>query len=145
MTFKSSSVAVRLTPRSWVQIQQVVYPFKRTRNKQTKLLRRNIWDLIWSIKLEIFFFIWKCRWSSKVKGHTKMSMIVQQDATIYGFIIFSADSSTRFGWYPHPSSGGHSNCNYNIWHWSNRICYRPLTWRSRNYGSDSSTSSHGSK
>ena len=41
-----------------------------------------------------------------------MSTIVQQDATIYSFIKFSA--------------GAHSNCNY-IWHWSNRICYRPLT------------------
>ena len=56
-----------------------------------------------------------------------MSIIAQQDATIYNFIIFSADSSTCFGWYPHPSSGAHSNSNYNIWHWSNRICYRPLT------------------
>ena len=43
------------------------------------------------------------------------------------FYYISADSSTCFGWYPHPSSGAHSNCNYNIWYWSNRICYRPLT------------------
>ena len=48
------------------------------------------------------------------------------------FYYFSADSSTCFGWYPHPSSGAHSNCNYSIWHWSNRVYYRPLTWRSRN-------------
>ena len=47
------------------------------------------------------------------------------------FYYISADSSTFFGWYPHPSSGAHSNYNYNIWHWSNRIFYRPLTWRSR--------------
>jgi len=40
-----------------------------------------------------------------------MSIIVQQDMTIYSFIIFSADSSTCFGRYPHPSSGAHSNCN----------------------------------
>ena len=56
-----------------------------------------------------------------------MSVIVQQDATIYSFYYISADSSTYFGWYPHPSSGAHSNCNYNIWHWSNRICY--VRWR----------------
>ena len=56
-----------------------------------------------------------------------MSIIVQQDATIYSFIIFSADTSTCFRWYPHLSSGAHSNCNYNIWHWSNRICYRQWT------------------
>jgi hypothetical protein len=59
-------------------------------------------------------------------------IIVQQVANIYGFIIFSADRSTCFGWYPHPSSGAHSHCNYNILHWSNRICYRPLTRRCRN-------------
>ena len=63
-----------------------------------------------------------------------MSITVQQDATVYSFIIFSADSSTCFVWYPHPSSRVHSNCNYNIWHWSNRICYCPLRWRSRNSG-----------
>ena len=61
-----------------------------------------------------------------------VSINVQQDATIYSFIIFSSDSSTCFGWYLHPSSGALSNCNCNIWHWSNGICYRPLTWRSRN-------------
>ena len=22
------------------------------------------------------------------------------------------------------------NCNYGIWHWSNRLCYLPLRWRS---------------
>ena len=52
-------------------------------------------------------------------------------------------SSTRFGWYHHPSSGAHVNCKYSIWHWSNRICYRPLLWWSRN--SDSSTTAEGSK
>ena len=47
------------------------------------------------------------------------------------FYYISAGSSTCFWWYPRTSSGAHSNCNYNIWHWSNRICYRLLTWRSR--------------
>ena len=64
--------------------------------------------------------------------HKSVSIIVQLDATVYSFIEFSAGSSTCFGWYPHPSSGAHSNCNYNIWHWSNRICYCPLTWKSQN-------------
>jgi len=50
------------------------------------------------------------------------------------FYYISADSSTCFGWYPHPSSGAHANCNYSIWHWANRNCC-----------SDSSTSSDGSK
>ena len=48
------------------------------------------------------------------------------------FYYISANSSTCFGWYLHPSSGAHVNCNYYIWHWSNRICYLPLSWRSRN-------------
>ena len=63
--------------------------------------------------------------------HRESVSIVQQDATIYRFIIFSADNSKCFGWYPHPSSGAHSNCNYNIWHLSNCFRYHPLTW-SRN-------------
>jgi len=57
--------------------------------------------------------------------HESMSIIVQQGATMYSFIIFSADSSTCFGWYPHLSWGAHSKSNY-IWHQSNHICYRPL-------------------
>ena len=59
------------------------------------------------------------------------------------FYYISANSSTCFGWYPRPSSGAHANCNYNIWHWLNHICYSPLTWRSQN--SDSSTSADGNK
>ena len=27
------------------------------------------------------------------------------------------------------------NCNYNIWHWSNRLCYLPLSWSSWNCSS----------
>jgi len=36
---------------------------------------------------------------------------------------------------PHPSSGAQVNCNY-IWHCSNRIWYRLLTWRSPNLVAD---------
>ena len=39
------------------------------------------------------------------------------------FYYISAENSTCFGWYPHPSSGAHSDSNCNIWHWSNRIFY----------------------
>ena len=62
--------------------------------------------------------------------HESLSITVQQDATIYSFYYISAGCCTCFGWYTHPSSGAHSNCNYIIWHCLNRICYRPLTWRS---------------
>ena len=61
------------------------------------------------------------------------------------FYYFSGNSSTCFGWSRRPSSGAHVNCNYSIWHWSNRICYRPLTWRSRNCRSYSTTSAESSK
>ena len=61
------------------------------------------------------------------------------------FYNTSVDSSTCFGWYPHPSSWAHSNCNYNLWHGLKLICYRPLTWRIRNCCSDSFTSADGSK
>ena len=47
-----------------------------------------------------------------------MSIIVQQDATIRSFIIFSADSPTCFRWYPHPLSGAHSNCSYDPCTWT---------------------------
>ena len=58
-----------------------------------------------------------------------VSIIVQQDATIYSFIIFLR---TALCVSDDPSSGANAICNYSIWHWSNCICYRPLTWRSRN-------------
>ena len=48
---------------------------------------------------------------------------------LYTVYYVSANCSTYFGWYLHPSSGAHVNCNYSIWHWSNRICYFPLTWK----------------
>ena len=71
-----------------------------------------------------------------------VSIIVQRDATIYSFIIFlqtslhvSDDTLTH-----HQEHTQNRNCN--IWHWSNRVCYCPLTWRSRN---DSPTSADGSK
>ena len=47
-------------------------------------------------------------------------------------LYFCTNSSTCFGRCLRPLSGAHVKCNYSIWHWSNRICYRPLSWRSRN-------------
>ena len=46
---------------------------------------------------------------------------------LYTVYCISANCSTCFGWYLHPSSVAHVNCKYNIWHWSNRICYLPLS------------------
>ena len=74
-----------------------------------------------------------------------MSIIVQKRCDYMQFYYISADNSTCFGWYPHPSSGAHPNCNYNIWHWSNRICYRPLKWRKQNAVPTPPMSADGSK
>jgi len=47
-----------------------------------------------------------------------MSKIIQQDATLYSFLL-RANCSTCFGLCFHPSSGARVNCNHSIWHWSN--------------------------
>ena len=56
-----------------------------------------------------------------------VSIDVQRNATIYSLLFFCIDCSTCFGLYLHPSSGAHITVNYNIWHRSDCICYRPLT------------------
>ena len=61
-----------------------------------------------------------------------MSVIVQRDATIYSLIIFlqtalHVSDDVLIHHQEHTQ-----NCNYNIWHCLNRVCYRPLMWRSRN-------------
>ena len=37
------------------------------------------------------------------------------------FYYISANSCTCFEWYLLTSSGAHTDCNYSIWNWSNRI------------------------
>ena len=34
------------------------------------------------------------------------------------------------------------NCNYSIWHWSNRLCYLPLWWSSWNGISGGNSTHH---
>ena len=60
-----------------------------------------------------------------------ISIFVQQDATIYSFII-SCKLLYMSRVIPSPIIRSTLKYNYNIWHWSNRICYRPLKWRSQN-------------
>ena len=67
-----------------------------------------------------------------------VSIIVQRDATVCTFIIFlqttlHVSDDTLILHQEHTQ-----NCNYNIWHWSNRTCYHPLTRRSRKCSCDSS-------
>jgi len=60
-----------------------------------------------------------------------MSIIVQQDATIYTLLHF-CKLLYMFRVVTPPIIRSTYNCNYCIWHWSNCLCYLPLRWRSWN-------------
>ena len=49
-----------------------------------------------------------------------MLITVQQDATIYSFLYF-CKLLYMFRVIPSPIIRSRLNCNYSIWHWSNRI------------------------
>ena len=54
-----------------------------------------------------------------------ISIIVQQDATIYSLLYF-CKLLYMFRVVIPPISRSTYNCNYSIWHWSNCLCYLPL-------------------
>jgi hypothetical protein len=58
-----------------------------------------------------------------------MSVIVQQDATIYSLLYFSK-LLYMFWVVISPIIRSTCNCNYSIWH---RLCYPRLSWRSSNF------------
>jgi len=58
-----------------------------------------------------------------------MLIIVQQDATIYSLLYFYK-LLHMFQVVTSPIIRSTYNCNYSIWHWSNRLCYLMLPWRS---------------
>jgi hypothetical protein len=60
-----------------------------------------------------------------------MWIIVQRDVTIYSFISVNC-SLYMFRVVTPPIIRSTYNCNHSIWHWSNRLCYRPLSWSSWN-------------
>jgi hypothetical protein len=62
-----------------------------------------------------------------------MSIIVQRDATIYNLLCF-CKLLYMFRVVTSPIIRSTYNCNYSIWHWSNRLCYLLLWWRSWNCG-----------
>jgi hypothetical protein len=66
-------------------------------------------------------------------SHNKkvMSIIVQQDATIYSLLYF-CKPLYMFRVVTPPIIRSTYNCNYSIWHWSTRLCYLLLWWRSWN-------------
>jgi len=57
-----------------------------------------------------------------------MSIIVQQDATMYSVLYF-CKLLCMFRVLTPPIIRSTYNCNYSIWHWSNRLWYLPLSWR----------------
>jgi len=62
----------------------------------------------------------------QVNKELKMSMIVEQDATIYS-LLYSCKLLYIFRVVPPPIIRSTYNCNYSIWHWLNHCCY--LLWR----------------
>ena len=61
-----------------------------------------------------------------------MSVIVQHDATVYRLLYF-CKLLYVFRVVTPPIVRSTYNCNYSIGHWSNRLCYLPLWWRSWNF------------
>jgi hypothetical protein len=66
-----------------------------------------------------------------------VSIIVQQDATIYSLLCF-CKLLYMFWVVTPPIIRSTYNCNYSIWHWLNRLCYLPLSWRSWNFSAEGS-------
>jgi hypothetical protein len=66
-----------------------------------------------------------------VNTSSHMSIIVQQDVTIYSLLYF-CKLLYMFQMVIPPIIRSTYNCNYSIWHWSNRLSYLPLWWRSWN-------------
>ena len=60
-----------------------------------------------------------------------LSIIVQQDATIYGLLYF-CKLLYMFRVVTPPTIRSTYNCNYSIWHWSNHLCYLLLWWSCSN-------------
>jgi len=58
-----------------------------------------------------------------------MWIIVQRDATIYSLLHFSKLLYVFRVVTPSIIRSTY-NCNHSIWHWSNRLCYLPLSWSS---------------
>jgi len=64
-----------------------------------------------------------------------MSIIIQQDATIYSLLYFCR-LLYLFRLVIPPIIRSTYNCNYSIWHWSKHLCYLLLSLRSWNCSSN---------
>jgi len=84
-----------------------------------------------------FYFHWSVYRES-------MSIIVQQDATMYSLLYF-CKLFYMFQVVTPPIIRSTCNCNYSIWHWSKRLCYLPLWWCSWDCSSNCTTTAEGGK
>ena len=71
-----------------------------------------------------------------------ISINVQQDATVYTLLYF-CKLLYMFRVVSPPIIRSAYKCNYSIWHWSNRICYLPLSWSSSNFSTIAEGSRYG--
>jgi hypothetical protein len=120
---------------------------------QNITFRKNFQIIEWSVKFMIFEEILRYRKNTFAKQlktpvvsksyvfyvhgsvhRESISINVQQDATIYSLLYFCRLLYMFWVVIP-PIIRSTYNCNYSIWHWSNRLCYLPLWWRSWNSGS----------
>ena len=89
----------------------------------------------WFLQFHCFFsYSWTVHRES-------MSIIVQQDATMYSLLYF-CKLLYMFRVVTPPIIRSTFNCNH-IWHWSNRLSYLPLWWRSWNSNSSSISPTKG--
>jgi hypothetical protein len=106
---------------------------------------RTEWEIItlkWNVQKCLNFIetfrvksvCWNSGYNYYVHGsvhHESMSIIVQQDATIYSLLYF-CKLLYMFRVGTSLIIRSTYNCNYSIWHWLNPLCYLPLSWRSWN-------------
>jgi hypothetical protein len=76
---------------------------------------------LWAGIAKMIFYV---HWSVHRESTT-----VQQNATIYSLLYFRK-LLYMFRVVTQPIIRNTYNCNYSIWHWSNRLCYLPLLWSS---------------
>jgi hypothetical protein len=95
-------------------------------NIKCQLLQLNSKHLLWQRrKFSLEFYV---HWSAHRES---MSIIVQQDVTMYSLLHF-CKLLYMFWVATPPIIRSTYNCNYSIWRWSNRLCYLPLWWSSWN-------------
>jgi len=81
------------------------------------------------VVVESFARIWHIQLLVKIRQQLlTLSIIVQQDTTMYSLLYF-CKLLYMFRVVTPPIIRSTYKCNYSIWHWSNRLCYLPLSWR----------------